>query len=153
MAVTLLSPVSATMLFRIFPMSSCLNGITSSTTMLPSVRVPVLSRQRVSTLASVSTQYRSCARALCLASLITLTQKMALVRVTSPLGIIPRRLPITERTVSLRSFPWIKYFTQIRATPRGIIIIPISLINLSKLRLISDGKSFMYFAPLLILVA
>ena len=65
------------------------NSSTPSTLILPSVMVPVLSRQRVSTLANVSVQYISWARVLCAASLIVLTAITTLVRRYSPSGIIP----------------------------------------------------------------
>ena len=62
--------------------------ITSLTSMSPFVNVPVLSKQIVSTLASVSIQYNCFTSTFCLDSLITLTAKTVLVRRTSPSGII-----------------------------------------------------------------
>ena len=73
--------------------------------MLPSVIVPVLSRHSTSTLASVSTQYISCARVWCLASLITLRQNTTDVSATRPLGIMPTNEPIVVSTVLFISLP------------------------------------------------
>ena len=76
----------------IFSKSNFLNlskGIISYTSIIPSVIVPVLSRQRVSTRAKLSVAYKSCDKTLYLESLIILTANTLLVRRTSPSGIIP----------------------------------------------------------------
>ena len=57
--------------------------------MFPVVIVPVLSRQRTSTRARLSTQYRSWQRVRRRASLMELTASAILVSRTSPSGIIP----------------------------------------------------------------
>ena len=59
------------------------------TSIFPSVIVPVLSKHKVSTLASVSIQYSSCTNTLLFESLITLTASTVLVRRINPSGIIP----------------------------------------------------------------
>ena len=61
--------------------------------MVPSVNVPVLSRQMVSTRASISIQYSSCTIVLRFESLITLTASVMLVSRKGPAGIIPITLP------------------------------------------------------------
>ena len=82
---------------KIFAISflSLFNGMYFLTSIFPSVKVPVLSKQSVSTLASVSIQYNSCTNTLECDNLITLTAKTVLVNNTKPSGIIP----ITAATV------------------------------------------------------
>jgi len=69
------------------------------TSIVPSVIVPVLSRQSTSTRASVSIQYRSCASVLCLERRITLTQNTVDESATSPEGIMPMSVATVPRTV------------------------------------------------------
>ena len=90
--------------YRCSPETS-LHGSTRSTHMVPSVMVPVLSRQRVSTLASVSIQYSSCTRVFLFARTSAPSVSATLVRRISPSGIIPRT-PATMLTIeSLKVFP------------------------------------------------
>lgn len=69
------------------------------TSMVPSVIVPVLSRQSTSTRARVSMQYKSCANVLCRERRITLTQNTVDESATSPDGIMPMSVATVPSTV------------------------------------------------------
>ncbi len=71
--------------------SVLISGSISSTCMVPSVMVPVLSRQIVSTRASISIEYSSCTRALWNERRTTLLASTILVSSTSPSGTMPTR--------------------------------------------------------------
>ena len=87
--------------------SSSLYRCTSSTRMVPSVIVPVLSRQRVSTLASVSIQYNSCTSVFFVARTREPSVRATLVSSTRPSGIIPRTAATIFTTESFRLSPTI----------------------------------------------
>ena len=61
----------------------------SLTFILPSVIVPVLSRQSTLTRASISSEYKSCTKVLCLVRRITPTASATLVSSSIPEGIMP----------------------------------------------------------------
>ena len=138
---------------KIFSISSLdtFFGIKFSTSIEPSVRVPVLSKHKVSTLAKVSIQYRSCTNTLDLESLITLTAKTVLVSRTNPSGIIPIIAATVWTTESLREAPCKKYWLKNKASPIGIIITVKNLIILFNDPIISDFTFLTYLAPLEIL--
>ena len=72
----------------------------STTRMLPSVIVPVLSKHNVSTRASISMQYSSCARVLFLLSRKKDAPNATLVNKKGPAGIMEITDPLVARTVS-----------------------------------------------------
>ena len=94
--------------------------------MLPSVMVPVLSRHKVSTRASISMQGNSRTSTFLCASLSAPTASVMLVSKTIPLGTIPIILPAALTMASLTVFlisatPW-KYCPTTLSTPTRVAI-------------------------------
>ena len=117
-------------------------GTISSTCMEPSVIVPVLSRQRVSTLARVSTQYMSCTSVFLAESFITLTAKARLISSTSPSGIMPTMAATVLTTEFCRVSPSTKNCFQNSTPPTGKIAKPIIFTIRSMESIISELRFF-----------
>ncbi len=77
-----------------------LSGTTSFTFIVPSVIVPVLSKQSTLTLANISIEYISFTSVFFVPSLITPTASVILVNKYIPEGIIATSEPAIERTLS-----------------------------------------------------
>ena len=92
----------------------------SYTFILPSVMVPVLSKQMTFTLARVSIQYNCWTRTLYLDSLITLTAITELVRRIRPSGIMPIKAATVAITESY-TLPVIVIWFAKKRMPMGII--------------------------------
>ena len=75
------------------------------TSIEPSVRVPVLSKHKVSTLARASMQYKSWTRTFDFDNLVTLTANTVLVKSTRPSGIIPIKAATVWTTALLKVIP------------------------------------------------
>ena len=84
---------------------------TASTSILPSVSVPVLSMHRTSTRASPSTAGSSRTRTRCRASRTTAAAKAMLMRSTSPSGTMAT-VPATAPETDARQLPWARYWLQ-----------------------------------------
>ena len=93
----------------------------SITFILPSVIVPVLSKQRVSMCASVSTLYRSCTSTCFFASLITPDSSEILVNSTNPLGSIPKSAAAVAITDCCKLISLNTNACTNKITPTGII--------------------------------
>ena len=88
---------SASAIFIIFSILLCEKlfcGITSKTFIVPSVIVPVLSRQSTFARASISIEYMFLTRVFFLASFTTPTVKPTVIRRYIPAGIIPVSAPL-----------------------------------------------------------
>ena len=97
------------------------------TVIFPWVMVPVLSKQRVSTRAKVSTEYISWTKTLRIPNLITAVKREVTVRRAIPFGNMPRRAVEEVITESFTGSSLIKKASQKRAIPNGIIIFPVKL--------------------------
>ena len=105
--------------------SSCTlgSGTIVSTVMLPSVIVPVLSRQSTSTLARFSTQYKSCTRVWWRERRTTLTASAMLTKSTMPPGIMAE-IAATVRTIaSVKLCSTRKKLFQTKRAARGMMAI------------------------------
>ena len=120
------------------------------TSIIPSVIVPVLSKQIVSTLASVSIQYSCWTNTFCLPSLITLTAITELVSKSNPSGIIPIKAPTVLNTDVVK-FPVILNWLYIRIIPTGTITILSTLSIFSNEDIIIELTFLLYLASILIL--
>ena len=105
--------------------------INSVTFIVPSVIVPVLSRQRTSVLASISIEYMSLTNVFLFASLTTPTDKAMVISKNIPAGIIPVIAPLVFETTVETSL-LLNHSFIIVPIPRGIRIIPIYFISLFK---------------------
>ena len=94
-------------------------GSTSSTSICPVVRVPVLSRQSVSTWARVSSAKSSCTSTRFFASAAMPTARLILMSSTSPLGSMPSSAAAVVTTAWFTASARRKYASRKRSTPRG----------------------------------
>ena len=111
--------------------------------MEPSVMVPVLSRQRVSTRAQVSTQYISCTRVFRAESLITLTANARLMSSTRPSGIMPTIAATVLTTEFSRVSPSTKNCYKNSTPQMGSMAKPIIFTMKSMEFIISELRFFM----------
>ena len=116
-----------------------------STCMLPSVIVPVLSRQSTSTRASVSMLYRSCTSVRLRASLMTPTASAIEVSITSPSGIMPTTEATVPVTASLRESVLVRLLKNINIPSGKIAIETMRMIQLIE-RISSDFGFLNFFA-------
>ena len=103
-----------------------------------SVMVPVLSTQRVSTRARVSTQFMSRTRTFRRDRRMTLRTRATLVRRYSPSGIMPMRAETVETMLSETDRSALIFCEMNRAIPIGMRAMPMNLMSLSSESIISD---------------
>ncbi len=122
-------------------------GSRAETAISPVVRVPVLSRQRVSTRASSSMDASSWHSASRPAKRTTPTASTTLVRRISPSGIIPTSAATVRTTASL-GVAWTKnHCLTNRAAPTGRITAAITRMMRSMVFRISESGRFQRFPP------
>ena len=147
------APSIAAITVAIYSSSKPSAGITPSTHIVPSVIVPVLSRQSTSARASISIEYMSCTSVLFLASFSTLSVRVRVTRRYIPAGIMPMTEPLVFSTVFLRISPAgtparisACRLQKKRSTVIGTMNIPMYLSRLPRSRKRSDCGFLKFFA-------
>ena len=121
--------------------------------MLPSVMVPVLSKQSTSTWASVSREYSSCTNTLRFAKRPTPTAKLMLINRTRPLGSMPSKPAAVETTEVVGSPPRKKNASKNNTMPKGIIKNPVKRVTFLIEVTNSECTCFIFLASCAICVA
>ena len=126
------------------------SSMQSLTFMRPSVMVPVLSRQSTFTRASISSEYRSCTRVLCVIRRMMPSVSAILVSSSMPEGIMPMTMETVRWIVSLscvRSLSaGLKLFQLMKNMPiaMGMMRMP-TIMMTSFVERISSDFGFLYF--------
>ena len=123
------------------------------TSIWPDVMVPVLSRQRVSTRASVSTQYACCTSTPRWPRRVVAIARTDDVRRTSPWGIMPRTALVEVRMALSTVPPSMSSDRTNSPTPSGTRTMVPSLMMARSVSSISERTAFTYFASALIFAA